>query len=59
MVNRARMANHDEVGSSPCCEAVVVGACERRVLASDALGVVLRARGWVDHNKVCECCEGV
>ena len=30
------MANHGEVGSSPCCEEVV-GAYERRVLASDAL----------------------
>jgi hypothetical protein len=58
MVSRARMANHGEVGSWPCCEAVV-GACERRVLASDALGAVLRARGWVDHDWVCEGCEQV
>jgi hypothetical protein len=58
MASRARMANHVEVGSWPCCEAVV-GACERRVLASDALGVVLRARGWVDHDWMCGCCEEV
>jgi hypothetical protein len=60
MVSRARMANHGEVGSWPCCEAVV-GAYERRVLASDALGVVMRARGcgYVGRNWMCESYEEV